>query len=261
MGQKVHPIGFRLGIIRPWQARWYADATIRTLLQEDLRCGPIINKRHANAAIAQIDIERSANRVTVTIHTAKPGIIIGRSGANVEELRRCWRSRPARRFSQHPGGTQPRPRRCPGRAQHRRAVGAPRGLPPRHEADRPAHHAGGRQRRARGRGWPPGRGRDVAPRKGAPRPGAAANPARQRRFRPGRSAHNLWHDRRQGVDLSRAIVKPGKMVEADTRRRRAARAPRRESDDGPRRDRRPRRWTGSGTAGSQCRGLPPGLLQ
>ena len=88
MGHKVHPVGFRLGIIRPWQARWYADRDYKDLLQEDLRLRAFITKRHANAAIAQIDIDRSATRLTVTIHTAKPGIIIGRSGANVEELRR-----------------------------------------------------------------------------------------------------------------------------------------------------------------------------
>ncbi|HKC73925.1 MAG TPA: 30S ribosomal protein S3 [Chloroflexota bacterium] len=89
MGHKVHPIGFRLGIIRPWQARWYADRGYKDRLQEDLRLRAYILKRHANAGIAEIDIDRdSANRVTLTIHTAKPGIIIGRSGTNVEELRR-----------------------------------------------------------------------------------------------------------------------------------------------------------------------------
>ena len=89
MGHKVHPIGFRLGIIRPWQARWYADRGYKERLQEDLRLRAYILKRHANAGIAEIDIDRdSANRVTLTIHTAKPGIIIGRSGTNVEELRR-----------------------------------------------------------------------------------------------------------------------------------------------------------------------------
>ncbi|HKO25122.1 MAG TPA: 30S ribosomal protein S3 [Chloroflexota bacterium] len=89
MGHKVHPVGFRLGIIRPWQARWYADRGYKERLQEDLRLRAYILKRHANAGIAEIDIDRdSANRVTLTIHTAKPGIIIGRSGTNVEELRR-----------------------------------------------------------------------------------------------------------------------------------------------------------------------------
>jgi len=89
VGQKVHPIGFRLGIIRPWQARWYADRDYKDRLQEDLRLRKYILTRHANAAIAEIDIDRDgANRVTLTIHTAKPGIIIGRSGQNVEDLRK-----------------------------------------------------------------------------------------------------------------------------------------------------------------------------
>lgn len=97
MGHKVHPIGFRLGIIRPWQARWYADRDYKELLQEDLRLRAFIFKRHANAAIAQIDIERAAHRITLTIHTAKPGIIIGRSGANVEELRRLLEKQTAKK--------------------------------------------------------------------------------------------------------------------------------------------------------------------
>src|SRR5437868_14687421 len=88
MGHKVHPIGFRLGIIRPWQARWYADRGYKDRLQEGLRLRAYILKRDANAGIAEIDIDRdSANRVTLTIHTAKPGFFICRSGTNVEELR------------------------------------------------------------------------------------------------------------------------------------------------------------------------------
>lgn len=97
MGHKVHPIGFRLGIIRPWQARWYADRNYKALLQEDLQIRAFIFKRHANASIAEIDIDRAANRVTITIHTAKPGIIIGRSGQNVEELRRLLEKQTAKK--------------------------------------------------------------------------------------------------------------------------------------------------------------------
>ena len=97
MGHKVHPNGFRLGIIKPWQARWYADRDYKDLVQEDIRLRTFILKRHANAAIAQIDIERSANRLSLTIHTAKPGIIIGRSGQNVEELRKLIEKMTAKR--------------------------------------------------------------------------------------------------------------------------------------------------------------------
>lgn len=89
MGHKVHPTGFRLGIIRPWQARWYGDRDYRVKFEEDVKLRDYINKRHSNAAIAQIDIERQGNALTITVHTAKPGIIIGRSGQNVEELRKA----------------------------------------------------------------------------------------------------------------------------------------------------------------------------
>lgn len=87
MGQKVNPNGFRLGVIRPWHARWYADKAYMQLVQEDRGIRDLIMNRHANAGVASVDIDRSANTVTVSIHTARPGIIIGKSGQNVEELR------------------------------------------------------------------------------------------------------------------------------------------------------------------------------
>jgi small subunit ribosomal protein S3 len=87
LGQKVNPIGFRLGIVKPWQAKWFEEKHYAELLQEDVKIRRIIFDRHQNAGVAQVDIERAANQVTVTIHTARPGIIIGRSGTNVEELR------------------------------------------------------------------------------------------------------------------------------------------------------------------------------
>lgn len=89
MGQKVNPNGFRLGIIKPWHARWYADKGYTELVHEDLAIRQLILSRHANAGVAEIDIDRSANNVTVTIHTARPGIIIGKSGQNVEQLRQA----------------------------------------------------------------------------------------------------------------------------------------------------------------------------
>ena len=89
MGQKVHPIGFRVGVYRNWEAKWFAEGKEYTdLLAEDLDIRELIEKRHPTAGISRVEIERSVNEVHVTIHTAKPGIVIGRQGSAVEETRR-----------------------------------------------------------------------------------------------------------------------------------------------------------------------------
>ncbi len=89
MGQKVHPIGFRVGVYRNWEAKWFAEGKEYTdLLAEDLDIRALIETRHPTAGISRIEIERSVNEVNVTIHTAKPGIVIGRQGSAVEETRR-----------------------------------------------------------------------------------------------------------------------------------------------------------------------------
>ncbi|TAK36296.1 MAG: 30S ribosomal protein S3 [Chloroflexota bacterium] len=87
MGQKVHPIGFRLGIIKGWQGRWYADKEYRNLLQEDLRLRKTIMQRLADADVSRVEIERAANQISLTVYTAKPGVVIGRGGQKVDELR------------------------------------------------------------------------------------------------------------------------------------------------------------------------------
>ena len=87
MGHKVHPYGFRLGISRTWSAKWYADKDYTTLLREDIQIRKLIEQRLANASVSQVEIERGINHVTVTVHTAKPGIVIGKGGQNVEVLR------------------------------------------------------------------------------------------------------------------------------------------------------------------------------
>src|SRR5688500_5407363 len=94
MGQKVHPIGFRLGVnvgerrVKEWQGRWYADRDYTKFLHEDLSVRQMIMGRLSDAGVSRVEIERSANQMTVTIHAAKPGIVIGKSGVKVEELRR-----------------------------------------------------------------------------------------------------------------------------------------------------------------------------
>jgi len=87
VGRKVHPYGFRLGTSRTWNAKWYADKNYTTLLKEDITIRQLVSKRLANASVALVDVERGINHVTVTVHTAKPGIVIGKGGANVEALR------------------------------------------------------------------------------------------------------------------------------------------------------------------------------
>jgi small subunit ribosomal protein S3 len=87
MGHKVHPYGFRIGIIKPWLAKWYADRDYATLLQEDMKIRQLVGRQLSNASVSQVEIERGINHVTVTVHSAKPGIVIGKGGANVEALR------------------------------------------------------------------------------------------------------------------------------------------------------------------------------
>jgi small subunit ribosomal protein S3 len=89
LGRKVHPLGFRLGIIKEWQSRWYADRTYTEQLHEDIRLRALIHKRLPNASLSRVDIERSAaNQIEVTLFTAKPGIVIGKGGQAVELMRK-----------------------------------------------------------------------------------------------------------------------------------------------------------------------------
>ncbi|MGH2603844.1 MAG: 30S ribosomal protein S3, partial [Dehalococcoidia bacterium] len=88
MGHKIHPTGFRIGVIYDWQAKRYAGGKqYADLLHEDLRIRRLIGKTLGDASVSKVDIDRNANQVSVTIHTAKPGIVIGRGGQKVEELR------------------------------------------------------------------------------------------------------------------------------------------------------------------------------
>jgi len=87
MGQKVNPIGLRLGINRTWDSRWYADADYADLLHEDLRIREFLRKRLQQAGISRIIIERPAKKARITIHTARPGVVIGKKGADIERLR------------------------------------------------------------------------------------------------------------------------------------------------------------------------------
>ena len=87
MGQKVHPIGMRVGIIRDWDAKWYAEKEYASYLHEDLAIRKLVQTKLADASVSTIETERAVNKVIVTLHTAKPGMVIGKSGASVDALR------------------------------------------------------------------------------------------------------------------------------------------------------------------------------
>ena len=98
MGHKVHPNGFRLGVVRGWQSRWYAERDYKDILAEDFKIRDIINKELANASVSQIEIERTAaDQVLVRVHTAKPGIVIGKNGDKVDKLRNLLESKTKKR--------------------------------------------------------------------------------------------------------------------------------------------------------------------
>ncbi len=88
MGQKVSPIGFRTGIIRDWESRWYAEKEFGTLLIEDVKIREFVFEQLKNAAVGRVEIERSKNRVEVIIRTARPGVVIGNNGETVEKLKK-----------------------------------------------------------------------------------------------------------------------------------------------------------------------------
>jgi small subunit ribosomal protein S3 len=87
VGQKTHPYGFRLVYNKPWHSRWYAERDYADLLQEDLALREDLKARLSHAGVSEIDIERAADRLRVTIYTSRPGIVIGRKGAEVDKLR------------------------------------------------------------------------------------------------------------------------------------------------------------------------------
>ncbi|MFD2640129.1 30S ribosomal protein S3 [Piscibacillus salipiscarius] len=87
MGQKINPKGLRIGVIRDWESKWYAEKDYADLLHEDIQVREYIEERLKDSAVSSIEIERAANRINISIHTAKPGMVIGKGGSEVEALR------------------------------------------------------------------------------------------------------------------------------------------------------------------------------
>ncbi|WP_217588974.1 30S ribosomal protein S3 [Lentibacillus saliphilus] len=92
MGQKINPTGLRIGVIKDWESKWYADKSYADLLHEDIKIREYLENRLQTASVSSIEIERAANRINITIHTGKPGMVIGKGGSEVESLRKALNS-------------------------------------------------------------------------------------------------------------------------------------------------------------------------
>ncbi len=88
MGQKVHPIGFRLGVIRSWESKWYEEKNYAKWLHEDIALREFVKEKLGQAGISRIEIERAASKVKINVHTARPGIVIGKRGAGIETIKK-----------------------------------------------------------------------------------------------------------------------------------------------------------------------------
>ena len=92
MGQKVNAHGFRVGVSKPWDAKWYAEKDYAALLNEDVKIREFLKKQLYIAGVSRIEIERSAKRIKLIIHTAKPGMVIGRGGAGIEDIKKALKA-------------------------------------------------------------------------------------------------------------------------------------------------------------------------
>ncbi len=203
MGQKVNPIGLRLGINRTWDSRWFAGkAEYGTLLHEDIKIRKELMKQLKQAAVSHIVIERPHKKCRVTIHSARPGVVIGKKGADIEKLRKSV----AKLTDSDVVINIVEIRKPELDAQlvaefDRPAARAPCCIPPRDEARRSvgdASRSGGNSYQLLG---PVGRRRNRAHGVVSRRSRAAAHIARGRRLWRRHCFHHLWYLRRQGLDL------------------------------------------------------------
>ena len=257
MGQKVHPGGFRVGVIHDWKSHWYTEKEFKQFLAEDEKIRLHILGKLSHAGLSRIIIRKDQNNITIDIHTARPGIVIGKSGSEVDALRKeIHGDDQEERPGQHHRGQASGARRRAGGPVHRRAAREPRQLPPRHEARPHERHAFGRRRHARALRRPSGRRRDGPQRALQRRPRAAAHAARGHRLRLPRGPHHLRPHRREGLDQqgrdpARGLP-DGRGQGAHGARRAAPRRPRwsRPPSAPRRRPRRSRsRWSGRGPGG------------
>ena len=247
MGQKVNPYGFRLGITTDWKSRWIAGKKeYREFLIEDWKIRDYLRKQLERAAVSRVEIERTGDRLRIDVYTARPGIVIGRRGAEAERLREGLRKISGNPKIQFNIQEIKQPEidamlLAQGVADQ---LSGPRLVPARDEARGADRDEGRRARRARAVQRPARRRRDepqgVVPRRSR----AAAHAARRRRLRPRRSAHHVRSHRREGLDLQ------GRHPPVQERGRGQDRQG---SRDGRRRDRGPARaaaWSARVAAGA-----------
>ena len=204
MGQKVHPYGFRLGFTKPWKSRWFAKRDYDKQLLEDVKLKRELKDKLKSAGVSSIEIERTGNKLRIMIKTARPGIIIGRKGAEIDKLKGEMQKRTgARSLYRYSGNAQARTGCAAGGGIDRDAVGKACGLPARDAqvggfgaAFWMQRHQGSRERAIE-------RQRNRAIRVVPAGPFAAAHAARRYRLRIYRGAHDLWRDRREVLDLQR----------------------------------------------------------
>ena len=135
MGQKVHPIGFRIGTTENWRSRWYADKDYKATLKSDLAIRKFLTKRLKDAALSRVEIERAGDKVKVVIYTARPGIVIGKKGTEIDNLRKEIEKvagKSGSNLSVEVIEIKRRARRNPGCPEHRRTARAARRFPSRH---------------------------------------------------------------------------------------------------------------------------------
>lgn len=203
MGQKVNPHGARVGVIFDWSTRWFADKKdFSKNLMEDHRIRQELKKRYYQTGISRIDIERSAARLTINIFTGKPGMIIGRGGKGIEELKAYIEKMLGRTVNINILEVKkPRCRRAACSREHRSAAGEAHIFPPRDEAEHSARHAGGCQGHqdpgVRSSGWRRYRQERALPR----RFDSAADAARQHRLWLCRGKDNIWSAGCQSVGV------------------------------------------------------------
>ena len=210
MGHKVNPYGFRLGVIYPWKSNWFAGRDYSDQLHEDIWIRKHIRSRLSRAGISSIDIERKGDQIWVYIRTARPGIVIGRKGAEVDKIRKDVERVTKKRVDvkvedMNSAASETRPETdatllAQGVAEQ---LAGPRVVPAGDAPSGADRDALGRPRRARAVRRSPGRCRDVTPRVVPRGPRAAAHAAGQDRLRDRRGQDDVRTDRREGVGLPR----------------------------------------------------------